>query len=135
MSPATNPTPKASPTAELQDFYNLGMGNLGLEQAIELEKASLTAFVSLTSYAIDLSNSASLFSPIALPPVACDFFGTATKLYASFVDLQMYWLNLLMPQAGRADANSSAKVRTQAKTLEHGMDAVIGTAAGGKVMS
>jgi len=134
VSPVTTATPKASPTAELQDFYNLSVCNLGLEQAIEMEKASLAAFVSLTSYAVDLSNSASLFSPIALPPLAGDFFGTATKLYASFVDLRMYWLNLLLPQAAKADAGSQARIQSKAKLTEHGMDAVVGTPAGGKAM-
>ena len=59
----------------------------------------MAALVSVSSYAIDLSKSAGLFSPMAFSALPGDFFDTAAKAYASLLDLQMYWLALLMPQA------------------------------------
>lgn len=126
-----SPPPEASPTVELPGLCNLEMCNLGLEQAIEMEKASLATFVSLSSYAIDLSRSASLFYPVTFSFLSGDFFDTANKLCASFVDLQMLWLNLLIPQSAPADAGSHGQVQAKAKTLEHGMDVVVGASAGG----
>jgi hypothetical protein len=135
---ARTTTPESSPIAELQDFCNLDFYNHGLERAIEIEKASLATFVSLGAYAIDLSKSASLFAPMAFSPLGGDFFDVATKAYASFFDLQMHWLALLMPQAAKPAASGPSgqdrtkPVQTKAKALESGMDAVIGTAAGRK---
>lgn len=112
--------------------------NLGLEQAIEIEKASLATLVSLSVYTIDLSKSASLFSPLTFSPLAGDFFDVATKAYASFLDLQMHWLGLLMPNAGKAAASvSRSRLRTKpveakAEPLESVMDVVLGTPAGGE---
>jgi len=131
---AQSTTPEASPTAELQDFYNLGFCKFGLEQAMEIEKASLATLVSLSAYAIDLSKSAALFAPITFSPLAGDVLDTATKAYASFLDLQMYWLTLLMPQADKPTASGSHK-QPQAKaapSAESGMDVVLGTPAGSK---
>lgn len=125
--PANTTAPEAPSTADLQNFCALGM-----EQVMEIEKASLAALVSLSSYAIDLSRSACLFAPITFSPLPGDFFDVATKAYASLLDLQMHWLTLLMPQAANADTGSSVKVRMTAKTLEHPMDAVIGTPKGSK---
>ena len=130
MTPS-NTTP-ASPTAALQSLYNLDFRTLGLEQAIEMQSASLAALVSVSSYAIDLSRSAGLFSPMAFSALPGDFLDTATKAYASFLDLQMCWLALLRPQAAHADAVSHGKLPARALPLEEGMDAAFGARAGSK---
>lgn len=125
--PTETTLPNPSLTAGFQDFCNVG-----LEQVIELEKASLATLVSVSSYAIDLSRSAGLFSPMAFSALPGDYLDSTTKFCASLLDLQMCWLPLLLPQAAQAHAGNHGNVRATANALETGMDKVVGVSAGRK---
>ena len=97
-----------------------------------MQNASLAALVSGSSFAIDLSRSAGLFSPMAFSALPGDFLDTAIKACASLLDLQMCWLALLGPQAAHPGAVSHGKLPATALPLEEGMDAAVGARAGSK---
>lgn len=114
MNPRTKParsaarypvTPNEGETAitgypgDLQDLFNVGIGEM-----IELERASLASLVSLNSCALDLCKSNFCF-PLFVAP----FVETMTKSLQSCLELQMNWLDLMLPGTGSKAASSPAR--------------------------
>jgi hypothetical protein len=116
-------TPNAGFPGDFQDLFSFGM-----DQAIEIQKASLSTVVCLNSCAIDIYKNVFWFVPSL-----GGLFETAVQSFASCMELQLNWLNWPIPASRSAASPSSS-----AEALVHCMDIVIGervTAANSTVES
>jgi hypothetical protein len=89
IMPANSPPPIAGFPGHFQDLCSFAM-----DQAIGIEKVSLTTFVSLNSSLIDIYKSAFCCSP-----VFSDLVDTAAKSLALSMEMQMNWLSMMLPPA------------------------------------
>jgi hypothetical protein len=116
-------TPNVGFSSDLQDLCSLAM-----DQAIGIEKASLTTVVRLNSSVIDIYKNAFWFAP-----VFGDLLDTAAKSFAFCIELQMNWLTIMVPHANEVAAPSSTVASSSgsqapptAEELAHSMDIAIG---------
>ncbi len=82
-------THKAGFSADFQDLCSRAM-----DQALGIEKASLSTVVTLNSCALDIYQEALRFNP-----VFGNLFDLAAQAVACSIELQMSWLTLLAPPA------------------------------------
>jgi hypothetical protein len=105
-------TPNVEFPSDFQDLCSLAM-----DQAMGIEKASLTTVVRLNSSVIDIYKNAFWFAP-----VFGDLLDTAAKSFAFCIELQMNWLTMMMPHA----SSSESQAESPAEELAHSMDIAIG---------
>ena len=106
-------TQNAGFPGDFQDLFSFGM-----DQAIEIQKASLSTVVCLNSCAIDIYQNAFWFAP-----VLSNLFDAAAQSFTFCMELQLNWLTLLIPASHAASPSSSAE------ELAHSMDIAIGEQA------
>jgi hypothetical protein len=87
-------TPIIGFPGDLQDTCVVGIGEL-----LEFERASLASVASLHSCTINICR-----NTFGLPSLYAPFLEVMTKSFQSCLELQMSWLNLLLPPAGRTIA-------------------------------
>jgi hypothetical protein len=104
-------TPNTGFPGDFQDLFSFG-----LDQAIEIQKTSLSTVVCLNSCAIDIYKNTFWFVPSL-----GGLFETAAQSFASCMELQLNWLT--MPLAA---SHSVATPSSSAEELAHCMDIVIG---------
>jgi hypothetical protein len=107
-----SPTPNAGFPSDLLDLYGEAM-----DQALGIEKASLSAMVEMNSCALDTCER-----------LAGDLFGVMAGVFASCVQAQLSWLMLLVPRV--YESTASPTVAAPAGALDHSMDIVIGAGSG-----
>jgi len=100
--------------------------NFGVDQAIEIEKASLATVVRLNSCVLDIYKNAFWFAP-----EVGDLFDTAAESFALCMELHLNWLGQLASFAlsgGSTLANSfgSSQCQPTEEVLAHSMDIAIG---------
>jgi hypothetical protein len=139
--PASNAALSLVPANEAQtlnaefpgDFQDLC--SLALDQAIGIEKASLTTVVRLNSSVIDIYKNAFWFAP-----VFGDLLDTAAKSFAFCIELQMNWLTMLVPHANEESetllrvaapdstlvSSAGSQAAPTAEELAHSMDIATG---------
>jgi hypothetical protein len=111
-------TPITGFPGDLQDVCNLGIG-----EAIELQRAWLASIASLNSCAMGAHQNAFCFPPFLAP-----FFDTMTKSIASCLELQMNWLNLLLSRAGSTVVSvPGSQAQTEEEASERSMDFAVET--------
>jgi hypothetical protein len=103
--------PNAGFPGDFQDLFSFGM-----DQAIEIQKASLSTVGCLNSCAIDIYKNAFWFAP-----VLSNLFGAAAQSFASCMKLQLNWLT--MPIGA---SRSAASPSSSAEELANCMDIAIG---------
>jgi len=114
-------TRNAGLSADFQDLCSRAM-----DQALGIEKASLSTVVTLNSCVLDIYQEALRFNP-----VFGNCFNLAALAVASSIELQMSWLILLAPQhfamSDRPGASTSdGETRSMTDDLAHSMDAAVG---------
>jgi hypothetical protein len=119
-------TPNAGFPDDFQDLCSLAM-----DQAIGIEKASLTTVIRLNSSVIDIYKNAFWFAP-----VFGDLLDTAAKSFAFCMELQMNWLTMMVPHANEVAAPSSTVASSSgsqapptAEVPESDLDIAIGAQA------
>jgi hypothetical protein len=110
-----NRTPNAGFPSDLLDLCSEAM-----DQALGIEKASLSAMVEINSCALDTCEH-----------LAGDLFGAAVRVFASCVHAQLSWLTLMLPY-GCAESKVLLNVAAPAgvPSIDQGMDVVIGAGGG-----
>jgi hypothetical protein len=91
-------TPDVEFPSDFQDLCSLAM-----DQAMGIEKASLTTFVRLNLSVIDIYKNVFLFAP-----VFGDLLDTTAKSFAFCIELQMNWMTMMVPHVSEVAAPSSA---------------------------
>jgi len=82
-------TPITGFPGDFQDLFTVGIG-----EAIELERASMASIASLSACAIDVYQNVFCFPRFVAP-----LLDTMTRSLQSCLELQMNWLDLMMPRA------------------------------------
>ena len=102
------------------DFQDLCA--FAMDQALGIEKASLSTIVSLNSCVLDIYQEALRFNP-----VFGNLFDMVFQAVACTMELQMNWLALLAPDASRTVASDSGTpAHPTEEELAHCMDIAIG---------
>jgi hypothetical protein len=114
-------TQNAGFSADFQDLCSHAM-----DQALGIEKASLSTVVTLNSCVLDIYQEGLRFNP-----VFGNLFEMTAQAVACSIELQMNWLSLLAPQhvatPSSAVANSSGtKAQPTAEDLARSMDIATG---------
>jgi hypothetical protein len=117
---AAKTSPNAGFPGDFQDLCSLAM-----DQALGIEKESLTPVVSFNSYSLDLYKSA-----FCIVPVLSNFSDMATHAFASCVELQMGLIALLAPhplsQVSTVTSCSSSQDQPNEEELAFSMDVALG---------
>ena len=106
------------------DFHNLC--NFGMDRATEIEKASLSTVVCLTSCVLDIYKNAFWFAP-----EVGTFFNTAAESFAFCMEMHLNWLDQLASLASSgvsmvASSSRSSQAQPTAEVLAQSMDIAIG---------
>ena len=104
ITPAYSPPNFAGFPGHFQDLCSFAM-----DQAIGIEKASLTTLVSLNSSVLDFYKNAFWY-----PPVFSDLLDAAARSLALSMEMQMNWLTLMAPLATEGLRTASSFGRTNA---------------------
>ncbi len=104
------------------DFQNLCA--FAMDQALGIEKASLSTVVSLNSCVLDIYQEALRFNP-----VFGNLFDLAAQAVACSIELQMSWLTLLAPPASSHVSAAGSQAQPISDKLAQSMDIAIGTRA------
>jgi hypothetical protein len=111
----------------LGDFQDLC--SFGMDQAIEIGKASLATYVHVNSCVLDIYKNASYFTP-----VFGNLLDVASQALAFSLELQMNWLTALAPHGlshveipgSTVAGNSGRRDETTEEGLAHSMDIATG---------
>lgn len=98
--------------------------NLGAEQALGLEKASLDTALCANSFYLDMWKN--LFS---YPAAVGNFWGAMAQAYATCFELQMQWLGLMAPHeegvvGGKLETMAPA-TKAEQEEMERGIDTAV----------
>jgi hypothetical protein len=127
---------KSTPTSNTTLYLVAAKGDLGIDQLIEVEKASVATVVRLHTDVGDLYK-----NPFWFAPVFGDLLDIAAKSFTLCVKLQMDWLAMMMPQISHsseplqvaAPSNTGTGSSAQPKEeLERSMDIAIGEGFGAR---
>ena len=108
-------TQKSGFSADFQDLCSLAM-----DQALGIEKASLSTVVAMNSCVFDIYQEALRFNP-----VFGNLFDLAAQAVACSIELQMNWLTMLAPPASSHFAAAGSQAQPTEKDLAHSMDIAI----------
>jgi hypothetical protein len=114
--PASSPPPNAGFPGDSQDLFSLGM-----DWAIEIEKASLATVISLNSCVLDIYKNALWFTP-----ASGNLLDMASRALAFSMELQTNWLTVLAPHASSHVATQGRQAQPTADELAYSMDIAIG---------
>ena len=91
-----------------------------MDQALGIEKASLSAMVEINSCALDTCEH-----------LAGDLWGAAVRVFASCVQAQLSWLTLMLPSVcEESKALRNVAAAAGMPSIDQGMDVVIGAGSG-----
>ncbi len=101
------------------DFQDLC--SRAMDQALGIEKASLSTVVTLNSCVLDIYQEALRFNP-----VFGNLFDLAAQAVACSIEFQMNWLSLLAPPVSSHVATAGSRSQPTEKNLAYSMDIAIG---------
>jgi hypothetical protein len=109
---------------QIKNFQDLC--SFAMDQALGIEKASLSTVVTLNSCVLDIYREALRYTP-----VFGNLFDLAAQAVACSIELQMNWLTLLAPQhvatpGSTVASNSGRQNNPTDEDLAHSMDIAIG---------
>lgn len=119
ITPAYSPPNFAGFPGHFQDLCSFAM-----DQAIGIEKASLTTLVSLNSSVLDFYKNAFWY-----PPAFSDLLDVAARSLALSMEMQMNWLTLMAPLATeglRTASSLGEQTRHDDDKLAESMDIALG---------
>lgn len=125
-------TPKLGSPFDVQNLFSCAM-----DQALGIERASLSTVVQLNSSVLDIYRNS-----LWLTPVFSDLLHSAAKAFGFYVDLQTSWLRLMLPYAtpvpetvlhcaapgSAAESSPDSGVQMSAEEVERSMEIAIGLA-------
>jgi hypothetical protein len=112
-------TQNAGFSADFQDLCSRAM-----DQALGIEKASLSTVVTLNSCLLDIYQEA-----LRVNPVFGNLFDMVYQAVACSMELQMNWLTLVAPHASSvvaSDVGGKSHPKAKADVLERSMDIALG---------